>query len=451
MLTRNLRSALIDVQTTAYVDFARAKGLDRRTVLFRHVLRAALLPIVTLIGVRLSYTIGGSVVVETVFALPGLGSWMIESIFARDYMVVQTLTLAFALGVMLINLATDLIYPLFDPRVRMGWMSTLAGATSRSRRRPGRRLHPGLAVGGAMLLTPGGRRRWSGRRMSPYDPNAHDFEQILQAPSLAHPFGTDNFGRDVLTRVLSGAAIELRIGVLAAVFPFLFGSLLGARGGLLRAAGSTPWSCGPWTWSPPCPFLVLVTAIVAFLGPGEVNIFVAIGAAEWVAYARLVRGEVLRERNLDYVAAGRALGFPRWRILLGHILPNALPPAVIFLTSDVVLVILTTAALGFLGLGVRPPGARVGDDDVRGAGVPQQRLVGGDHAGLRLPVHGSGLHPARRRRRRPAPRQGPVSNVAQPKGVAGHRPEPLRAGRPVRASPSPRVPVARRRSAADAR
>jgi peptide/nickel transport system permease protein len=120
VLTRNLRSALIDVQTTAYVDFARAKGLDRRTVLFHHVLRAALLPIVTLIGVRLSYVIGGSVVVESVFALPGLGSWMIESIFARDYMVVQTLTLAFALGVMLINLATDLIYPLFDPRVRMG-------------------------------------------------------------------------------------------------------------------------------------------------------------------------------------------------------------------------------------------------------------------------------------------------------------------------------------------
>ena len=89
-------------------------------MLLHHVLRAALLPIVTLIGVRLSYAIGGSVVVETVFALPGLGSWMVESILARDYMVVQTLTLAFALGAMLINLATDLVYPLFDPRVRVG-------------------------------------------------------------------------------------------------------------------------------------------------------------------------------------------------------------------------------------------------------------------------------------------------------------------------------------------
>jgi peptide/nickel transport system permease protein len=120
VLTRNLRSSLIDVQRTTYVDFARAKGLARRDVLFSHILRAALLPIATLIGVYLSYAIGGSVVIETVFALPGLGSWMVESIMARDYMVVQTLTLAFALGAMLINLATDLIYPLLDPRVRMG-------------------------------------------------------------------------------------------------------------------------------------------------------------------------------------------------------------------------------------------------------------------------------------------------------------------------------------------
>jgi len=120
VLTRNLRSSLIDVQQTTFVDFARAKGLTYRDVQVRHVLRAALLPIVTLIGVRLSYAIGGSVIIETVFALPGLGSWMVDSIMARDYMVVQTLTLTFAIGAMLINLATDLVYPLLDPRVRMG-------------------------------------------------------------------------------------------------------------------------------------------------------------------------------------------------------------------------------------------------------------------------------------------------------------------------------------------
>jgi peptide/nickel transport system permease protein len=231
-------------------------------------------------------------------------------------------------------------------------MSTLAEELAvESAVRP--RFHHGLAVGSTMLALLVA-AALIGPRLSPYDPYAHDFEQLLQPPSVAHPFGTDNFGRDVLTRVLAGAAIDLRIGVLAAVFPFVLGSLLGAAAGYY----------GRWVDTvvmrtvdvvTAVPFFVLVTAIVAFLGPGEINVFVAIGAAEWVTYSRLVRGEVLRERSLDYAAAGRALGFSRRRILLGHILPNALPPAIIYLTSDVVLIILTTATLGFLGLGVRPP------------------------------------------------------------------------------------------------
>ena len=231
-------------------------------------------------------------------------------------------------------------------------MSTLAGELAAAAPARGR-VHPGLSIGGAMLgvlvvaalLVP---------FVSPYDPNAHDFDALLHPPGLAHPFGTDNFGRDVLTRVLHGAAIDLRIGLLAVVFPFVFGSLVGAAAGyyggrvemlVMRVVDVII----------AVPFLVLVIAVVAFLGPGEVNILLAIGGVQWVTYARLVRGEVLREKNLEYVAAGRALGFRRWRLILGHVLPNAIPPAVIFLASDVVLVILTTAALGFLGLGVRPP------------------------------------------------------------------------------------------------
>jgi len=231
-------------------------------------------------------------------------------------------------------------------------VSTLAGELPVPAR--GRlRLHPGLAAGGGMLgllvaaalLAP---------LLSPYNPTAHDFDALLRPPTLAHPFGTDNFGRDVLTRVLYGAVIDLRIGVLAVVFPFVFGSLMGAAAGyyggrvdaLVMRVVDVIFAV---------PFLVLVIAVVAFLGPGEPNIFLAIGGVTWVTYARLVRGEVLREKSLEYVAAGRALGYRPWRILLVHLLPNAVPPAVIFLASDVVLVILTTASLGFLGLGVRPP------------------------------------------------------------------------------------------------
>ena len=215
------------------------------------------------------------------------------------------------------------------------------------------RLASGLVIGGSMLLALAAAALLA-PALSSGDPNAQNFEAILQAPSLAHPFGTDNFGRDVFTRVLYGAQIDLRIGVLAIIFPFLFGSLAGAVAGYY----------GGWVDAvvmrtvdviTAVPFLVLIIAIVSFLGSGEVNIFLAIGAVGWVTYSRLVRGEVLREKNLEYVAAVRSLGFPRRRIILRHLLPNAVAPAFIFLASDVILVILTTATLGFLGLGVRPP------------------------------------------------------------------------------------------------
>lgn len=215
------------------------------------------------------------------------------------------------------------------------------------------RLPFSLVAGGTLLLLVGAAALFA-PILIPSDPNAQDFDVILQAPSLAHPFGTDNLGRDVLTRVLHGGRIDLRISVLAVIFPFLFGSLAGAVAGY----------SGGWIDAlvmrtvdviTAVPFLVLVIAIVAFLGPGEVNIFLAIGGVGWVTYSRLVRSEVLREKQLEYVAAARALGFGRGRIILGHILLNAIPSAIIFVASDVVLIILTTASLGFLGLGIRPP------------------------------------------------------------------------------------------------
>jgi peptide/nickel transport system permease protein len=202
-----------------------------------------------------------------------------------------------------------------------------------------------LALTGANLLAP---------VLLPADPSAQDLNAMLRPPSAAHPFGTDNYGRDVFTRVLYGAGIDLRIGVLAVVFPFIFGSLAGAVAGY----------AGGWVDTvvmravdviTAIPFTVLVIAIVAFLGPGESNILIAFAVVGWIVFARLVRGEVLREKNLEYVAALRALGFSRGRIVLRHILPNAIAPAVTYLASDVVLVILTASTLGFLGLGVRPP------------------------------------------------------------------------------------------------
>ncbi|HYM68449.1 MAG TPA: ABC transporter permease [bacterium] len=215
------------------------------------------------------------------------------------------------------------------------------------------RLPLGIVAGGAMLLVMMGASLLA-PVLSSYNPATQNLNTMLLPPSPSHWFGTDNYGRDVFTRVLYGSAIDLRISVLAVIFPFVFGALAGAVAGYFGGWADTAVMRTVDVLTA-VPFLVLVIAIVAFLGPGEGNILIAIGAVDWIVFARLVRGEVLRDKNLEYVAALRALGFNRWRIVLRHLLPNAVPPAVVFLASDIVLVILTTSSLGFLGLGVRPP------------------------------------------------------------------------------------------------
>jgi peptide/nickel transport system permease protein len=210
----------------------------------------------------------------------------------------------------------------------------------------------GIAAGGAMLLAMLAASLLA-PVLLPFDPMAQNLNALMLPPSALHWFGTDNYGRDVFTRVLYGAQIDLRIGILAVIFPFVFGSIIGGVAGYFGGAADSIVMRAVDVITA-VPFTVLVIAIVAFLGPSERNIIIALGV-DWIVFARLVRGEVLRDKNLEYVAALRALGFGRWRIVLRHLLPNAVPPAVVFLASDIVLVILTTATLGFLGLGVRPP------------------------------------------------------------------------------------------------
>jgi peptide/nickel transport system permease protein len=119
-LIRSLRSDVIDVLRADYVDFARAKGLRERFIFIRHILRNALLPTVTILGLNIGYLVGGAVIVERVFSIPGIGDLMLNAIFGRDYVVVQSVTLCFAVMVILINLLTDLTYSLLDPRVTIG-------------------------------------------------------------------------------------------------------------------------------------------------------------------------------------------------------------------------------------------------------------------------------------------------------------------------------------------
>ncbi len=191
-------------------------------------------------------------------------------------------------------------------------------------------------------------------QLAPFSPTEFDYNAILQGPTARHPFGTDNFGRDVLSRVIYGTRIDLQIALFTTLFPFIFGTLLGAVTGY----------AGRWSDAlvgrvadlvVVFPFLVLVIAIVAVLGPGLTNLYVAVSAVGWVSYWRLTRGEVLTQKKAEYAQAGRVLGYSPARILLRHLLPNAVTPAIVYLMTDMSLGILLGASLGYLGLGAQPP------------------------------------------------------------------------------------------------
>ena len=187
-----------------------------------------------------------------------------------------------------------------------------------------------------------------------HDPLAVDAVSILQAPSGVHLFGTDNYGRDVFSRVIWGTRIDLLLGVLGTIIPFVFGCVLGLLSGyfggvldsvLMRVIDILM----------AFPFTVLVIAIMTVLGQGMFNVYIALWFVGWISYAKLVRGDVLVLKNAEYIQAVKIAGFTNKRILLRHLLPNVINAAVVFAASDVVLNMLTGASLSFIGLGIQPP------------------------------------------------------------------------------------------------
>jgi peptide/nickel transport system permease protein len=196
--------------------------------------------------------------------------------------------------------------------------------------------------------------------LAPYDPNEQDILHTLAAPSFgSHLLGTDQFGRDVLSRLIFAARIDLLIAFVATGVTLVCGTLVGLVSGyyggrvdaVLMRIVDVVFAF---------PFIVLVLAIIAILGPGLRNMFIAIWLVSWVPYARLVRGEVLVAKRQEYVLAARALGYWSPRIMIGHILPNVATPALVFSMLDAVNNVGLGAALGFLGLGVQDPTAEWG-------------------------------------------------------------------------------------------
>ncbi|MBK6798302.1 MAG: ABC transporter permease subunit [Acidobacteria bacterium] len=253
ILTRMVRSSVIEELNEDYVRTARAKGLSERQVIYKHVLKNGLIPVVTIIGLQFGVLLAGAIITEIIFSWPGLGR----------------LT-----------------------RLKPAW---------------------------------------------------------------EHPFGLDDLGRDVLSRVIYGARISMQVGVMVVLISALIGMIIGSVSGYYGGWIDRIFSGFLFNVFLAFPSILLAIAMVAFLGPSIRNLILALSVIGWVGYARLIRGQVLKVREFDYVTAARALGASDFRILFRHILPNAIQPLIVQASLGMAGAVLSEASLSFLGLGVQPP------------------------------------------------------------------------------------------------
>ncbi len=211
-----------------------------------------------------------------------------------------------------------------------------------------------LAVAGLLLIAVLTLMAVFSPLIAPYDPIKQDYGALSQAPSIAHPFGTDNLGRDVLSRTIYGARVSLSAGVIAVGLATLAGLVLGLLAGffggwldelIMRVVDAML----------AFPFLVLAITLAAVLGPNLQNAMLAIAVVSAPVFARLARGQVLSERERDYVQAAQALGSSDARIVFRHLLPNIAGPIIIQASLSIAGAILAESSLSFLGLGVQPP------------------------------------------------------------------------------------------------
>lgn len=196
--------------------------------------------------------------------------------------------------------------------------------------------------------------------IAPYNPDAINVKHVLEPPSLAHPFGTDDLGRDILSRVIYGSRISLAVGFVAVGIATLIGIILGALSGYY----------GGWTDTIvmrfvdimlAIPTFFLILAVIAMLEPSIWNIMIVIGVTSWMGVSRLVRAEFLSLKEREFVLAARALGASDFRIIFKHILPNAMSPVLISAVLGIAGAVLVESALSFLGIGVQPPTASWGN------------------------------------------------------------------------------------------
>ena len=195
--------------------------------------------------------------------------------------------------------------------------------------------------------------------LTPYDPDAQELTNMLQAPSAAHPFGTDEYGRDILSRIIYGCRVSLSVGVVSQIISLVIGFLAGVCAGYFGGKVDAVISFAIQVFSS-FPFLLFAIVIMYALGPGLINLYVALGLLGWASTARLIRGDVMRLKGSEYIQSCILSGGKSWRIIMKHLLPNCVSTLIVTTTLGIPSAIMSEASLSFLGLGVQPPMASWG-------------------------------------------------------------------------------------------
>jgi peptide/nickel transport system permease protein len=204
--------------------------------------------------------------------------------------------------------------------------------------------------------------------IAPSDPNEPDANAVLQRPSWAHVLGTDDYGRDELSRVIIASRVDLLVPIVSTLLALLIGSLIGALSGF-RGGWVDQIVMRIMDAVMAFPALVLAMGLTAAIGSSITNLILVIAVTQVPAYLRQLRAEMLREREMEYAQAAQTIGNPTWRIVFIHLFPNCFPPLIVQATLAMGFALLTLAALSYIGLGIQPPNSEWGEMTSEGTGL----------------------------------------------------------------------------------
>lgn len=354
VLIRTVRSSVMDALQQEYMLATQVKGLTRARAIVTYVLRASLSAPITVAGIQMAKLVGGTAAIERVFALPGLGNLLLGAVEQRDVMLVQGIVVFVTVAVVVVNLLVDLL----TVRAAGRGMSATSGAGKSVGSPRGCRglvsLVVGLVLVGAVAAMGLISLVWT-----PYDISAMDLTARFALPSLEHPFGCDQFGRDVLSRCMAAAVPALAVGVGSVVL----GAFVGAGLGALAAMGSSRVRAIIMRLTDALmsfPGILLAMVLVLVLGRGLSSVLVAVAVFMVPVFARLTCQVTLEVASGLYVKAARVAGLGTPAVFVRHILPNVAPILLTQLTARIGSAMLLEASLSFLGLGVQPPMASWG-------------------------------------------------------------------------------------------